>query len=80
MTTAFDDAASGELKQSGAKEESSRTHVVWLIIFAFGAGCVTVELIRHLHGASDQAWFDLPILFTCLVFVRRCASRLWKRS
>ena len=80
MTTAFDDAASGELKQSGIKEESSRKLVVWLTIFAFGAGCVTVELIRDLHNKSDQAWFDLPILLTCLVFVRRCALRLWKRS
>ena len=53
MTTASDDAASGELNQSGANE---------LTIFAFGAGCVTVELIHDLHSKSDQVWFDLPIL------------------
>jgi hypothetical protein len=62
MTTASDDAASGELNQSGANEESSRTLLVRSTIFAFGAGCVTVELIRDLHSKSDQVWFDLPIL------------------
>jgi hypothetical protein len=80
MASAANAAGSNELKQVGVQEESNRKYVAWLCLFAFGTGCVTVELIHDLHNKSNQVWSDLPILLTCLVFVRRCASRLWKRS
>jgi len=79
MTSTLDAAGSKELKQGSVKEESIRKLVGWLTIFAFGAGCVTVELIRDLHNGSNQVWFDLPILLTCLVFARNYAWQLVKK-
>ena len=74
------DAAGKELKQSGLKEESTGKLVCWLSLFAFGTGCVTVELIHDIHSKSNQVWFDLPILLSCLVLARNYALRLLKRS
>jgi hypothetical protein len=80
MRTILDAAGSKELIQSGANEESTGKLVCWLSIFAFGAGSVSLGLLYDIRSKSSHAWFDLPILLTCLIFARNCALHLLKKS